>query len=217
MLSKRFATLALLSCTAFTANAWSASAITGSFISGDMGATQLSTPSNGFPGGTDTKVNRVNLTWGVSLGYNYAPSASHFFGVEMGFNHFGRFKYNGTVAGTTYNTNIRQYDFDFLFDIGVVSQFGLNATLKLGASRVTQQSSGGSALTPNIYKRTDNTLTHYRPKAEIQVGFMPNSSLNIALNFSHLFGRSSGSYPILNNKTISNNSLTLNVQYTIPQ
>lgn len=199
-----------------TTTAW-AGATSGSFLGLKVGASRLSLPNSNLPNSSNASFQRAGLAWGAVGGYNYALSPNRLIGIEMNFNDYAKAKYKGTVSGTSYKAEVNQYDVDMLLDLGLVSDAGINGTVKFGLARVSQRTTGINGLSTDTFTRGENTLTRYRPKAELQLGFMPDTQWNIAVIWSHLFGKSASSYAIDNKKTISNDSVMLSLQYTIPQ
>lgn len=189
----------------------------GTFISARLGASQYQSPTSNIPNTTAGSVDRRGVAWGLTVGYNYARSPNRYVGVEMGFNRYGQAKYKGTINSETGTAKIRQYDIDMLFGVGLVSQNGLNATVKLGVARVTQDVSGADIFGNNAFEYGNENKTRYRPKAVLEVGFMPSDYLNLSLMWSHIFAKSYKNYPVRSSNTITNNAVFLNAQYTLPQ
>ena len=215
-----FSSIALALITSISAFAASDTNIldNGIFLNGDLGASQIKSPDQALPNTTDSSHKKYQFTWGASIGYLYFDTTYQFVGVELGYDHLGKAIYKGTVVNTSNSvqTDLEQYDFDMLFDLGVTTPIGLNLIGKAGIARVSQNLSGQSSQTPDAFTGRDK-LTRYVPKAEIGVGYIANSNTDILLNFAHIFGEDSNNFPANSSKIFSNNTLTLSITYVLPQ
>ncbi len=193
----------------------------GIYVLGDLGAASLQTPSENLPNTNDASHAKYQFAWGLGLGYLYFDTQYQFVGVELGYDHNGKAIYKGTVSsgsemGNSVQTNIEQYDFDMLFDLGFTTPIGLNIIGKAGMARVSQNISGQSDGTPNAFTGR-NDLTRYVPKAEIGLGWIANSNTDVLLNYARLFGKDINNFPADNSKIFANNILTLSVSYVLPE
>ena len=189
----------------------------GIFIALKLGANKVHSPDENMLNAQNPSYQRYKPMIGANLGYLYFDTSYLFTGVQLGADYFSEKSYKGSFEelGSS-QVKILQYDFDMLFDVGLTTPVGLNLIGKLGVARVTQRFDGrNSGSEISFTGRTQ--LTRYQPKAEIDVGYICNSNTDLVLAYSHIFGQSPNHFPVDNNKILSNDAITVTVNYVLPE
>lgn len=188
----------------------------GIYLNFKAGVSQFESPDQNLLYATDASHRLYGPTAGADIGYLYFTTDHLFTDVQLGANYLGNMVYKGSFSdGSSTRSSIEQYEFNMLFGLGAASNTGFNIGGKFGVARVTQlfkdlSGQAGDSLTG----RSD--LTRYRPKAEVDLGFVLNSSTNLTLSYAHIFGRSETNFPVNNDRIFTSNTLMLGVTYVLP-
>jgi len=189
----------------------------GIFIAAKFGGTKLKSPNQNLLNSTSATHRPITPAWGANIGYLYFDTNYLFTAVQLGFNDYGDTSYKANFGTDSANAKVFQYDFDMLFDIGLAAKNGLNLIGKLGIARVTQDFIGRDANTEISFTGDRDHLTRYRPKAELDLGYICNSSTDLVLAYSHIFGTSNNNFPVNDNNIFTNNTLMLTLDYVLPE
>ncbi len=189
----------------------------GIFVDFKVGASKIQSPNENLLNSTDASHREISPAMGANLGYLYFNTDYLFTDIQLGFNYYGESVYKGSFSdGSSEKTGVSQYDLDMLFGAGLASDMGLNIGVKAGVARVTQTFKDRSGDAYDSLQDRDN-FTRYRPKAELDLGYIIDSNADLVLAYSRIFGTSEHNFPVSNNSIMTNNTLMLSLIYVLPE
>lgn len=170
-----------------------------------------------------------NITWGGTLGYNYAITQNWSAGVEASYLNFGETSYNNVRGPSngllppnyvTGNSDIKSTGLQIMATGSYLMSNGFNVFAKAGAIDEETKTGNVAGVATSPLPNGNTSVTSWLPAAAVGLGYMPVQNFNVALQYEHTFGadwNSTGGWNNHNiNKPMSQNAVTLGLTYTFP-
>jgi opacity protein-like surface antigen len=204
MIRKTLIALSTTALLATTGMAFAAgNAPSGTIVQGDIGFTDLGTPSATMSA-TGTK-HVGHSSWGLGFGYDWAVQPNWAVGIETGYRDLGNSEYTQNT-GNSLKTS--QTAFDLLLTTGYYFDSGFDVFAKAGMARVKQK----ITVNGTVHVGSDGTLTasdsqsktSVRPMGQIGFGYNWNfgpsqGDFGLQVAYSEIFGKSYGNWTNLYN------------------
>ncbi len=190
-------------------SAFAVTAQSGVYVGGNLGWSFADKPSTNANQLNATSVSNQNVTWGGTIGYDYAFTQNWLAGVEASYVNFGSNTYDNFLDTTT-NTKLANWGIQLMATGTYLMDNGFNAFAKLGG--IDQHMTASNSFPLNV--NGDNSISNWLPATAIGVGYMPMQNLNVALQYEHTFGTNWDNDNLTGSpKPMTQNALTLGVTY----